>query len=73
MLVKDIVSCKDCPIYMKICPGNKDILMSHCIEPPCVYLNEEDDMEREVGAIIESSSLSQIKPRQQPTATKNTT
>ena len=52
MLVKDIGSCKDCPIYMKICHGNKDILMSHCIEPPCVYLNEEDDMEREVGIIL---------------------
>ena len=52
MLVKDIGSCKDCPIYMKVCPGNKDILISHCIEPPCVYLNADDDMEREVGAVI---------------------
>ena len=52
MLVKDIGSCKDCPIYMKICPGNKDILMSHCIEPPCVYLNADDDMEREIEAVI---------------------
>ena len=52
MLVKDIGSCKDCPIYMKICLGNKDILISHCIEPPCVYLNADDDMEKEVGSII---------------------
>lgn len=52
MLVKDIGSCKDCPIYMKFCPGNRDILMSHRIEPPCVYLNEEDDMEREIGVIL---------------------
>ena len=52
MLVKDIGSCKDCPIYMKICHGNKDVLISHCIEPPCVYLNADDDMEKEVGSII---------------------
>ena len=52
MLVKDIGSCKDCPIYMQICPGNKDILISHCIEPPCVYLNADDNMEREVEAVI---------------------
>ena len=52
MLVKDIVSCKDCPIYMKICPGSKDILISHCIEPPCVYLNADDDMEKEIRAVI---------------------
>ena len=52
MLVKDIGSCKDCPIYMQICPGSKDILISHCIEPPCVYLNADDDMEKEVGTVI---------------------
>ena len=52
MLVKDIGSCEDCPIYMQICPGSKDVLISHCIEPPCVYLNADDDMEREVGAVI---------------------
>ena len=52
MLVKDIGSCEDCPIYMKICHGNKDVLISHCIEPPCVYLNADDDMEKEVGSII---------------------
>ena len=66
MLVKDIGSCKDCPIYMKICPGNKDILMSHCIEPPCVYLNEEDDMEREVGAI-----LSRFRPSRKESSNNN--
>lgn len=52
MLVKDIGSCKDCPIYMKSCPGNRDLLMSHWIEPPCVYLNEDDDIEREVELIF---------------------
>ena len=52
MLVKDIGSCEDCPIYMKICHGNKDVLISHCLEPPCVYLNADDDMEREVGSVI---------------------
>lgn len=52
MLVKDIGACKDCPIYMKICFGSKDVLISHCIEPPCVYLNADDDMEREVGTIL---------------------
>ena len=52
MLVKDIGSCEDCPIYMKICFGSKDVLISHCIEPPCVYLNADDDMEKEIGSII---------------------
>ena len=55
MLVKDIGSCEDCPIYMKVCPGNKDILISHYIEPPCVYLNADDDMEREIEAVIGKS------------------
>lgn len=58
MLVKDIGSCKDCPIYMKSCSGNRDILMSHCIEPPCVYLDEDDDLEREVEAIPRRVHLS---------------
>ena len=52
MLVKDIGSCKDCPIYMKICFGSKDVLISHCLEPPCVYLNADDDMEKEIEAVI---------------------
>lgn len=66
MLVKDIGSCKDCPIYMKFCPGNKDILMSHCIEPPCVYLNAEDDMEREIGVI-----LRRVHPSRKDNSTNN--
>lgn len=66
MLVKDIGSCKDCPIYMKFCPGNKDILMSHCIEPPCVYLNAEDDMEREIGVI-----LRRVHPSHKDNSTNN--
>lgn len=84
MLVKDIGSCKDCPIYMKICHGNKDVLISHCIEPPCVYLNADDDIEKEVGQmmiwrrksgqLLENSSLSQRKlRRQQPLTTKHKT
>ena len=52
MLVKDIGSCEDCPIYMKICFGSKDVLISHCLEPPCVYLNADDDMEKEIEAVI---------------------
>ena len=66
MLVKDIGSCKDCPIYMKFCHGNKDILMSHCIEPPCVYLNEEDDMERKIGVI-----LRRVHPSHKDNSTNN--
>lgn len=52
MLVKDIDTCKECPVYMKFCSGDRDVLINHCIEPPCAYLNAEDDMEREVGIIL---------------------
>ena len=72
MLVKDIGSCKDCPIYMKICHGNKDVLISHCIEPPCVYLNADDDMEKEVGSII-GKFVPLTKKTPQTTATNNKT
>lgn len=66
MLVKDIGACKDCPIYMKFCSGNRDILMSHYIEPPCVYLNEEDDMEKEIGVM-----LRRIHPSHKDNSTNN--
>ena len=72
MLVKDIGSCKDCPIYMKICHGNKDVLISHCIEPPCVYLNADDDMEKEVGSVI-GKFVPLTKKTPQTTATNNKT
>lgn len=72
MLVKDIGSCEDCPIYMKICHGNKDVLISHCIEPPCVYLNADDDMEKEVGSII-GKFVPLTKKTPQTTATNNKT
>lgn len=71
MLVKDIGSCEDCPIYMKICFGSKDVLISHCLEPPCVYLNADDDMEREIEAVIGEFVPLTKKLRQQLTATNN--
>lgn len=45
MKAKCVETCDGCPLYPDRCAGDRDRLMSHYIEPPCVYMDDDEDIE----------------------------
>ena len=44
MKAKCVETCDGCPLYPDRCSGDRDRLMSHYIEPPCVYMDDDEDI-----------------------------